>query len=109
MAQRTLRFPSSFAWGTSTAAYQVEGSWLTAKGLSIWDSFVRSPGRIRGGDTGDVAADHYRRYKADVKLMAQMGLKYYRFSISWARIIPGGSLAAGRGERGGRAVLLVAD
>ena len=91
-SERFVSFPSSFAWGTATAAYQIEGAWLAGKkGLTIWDAFTHTPGRIRGGETGDTATDHYRRYKADVKLMAQMGMKYYRFSISWARIMPAGT------------------
>ena len=88
----TISFPASFAWGTSTSAYQVEGGWMEGRrGLSIWDSFAHTPGKIKTGQTGDVAADHFHRFRADVKLMAQMSLKYYRFSIAWARIMPGGT------------------
>ena len=88
----TISFPPSFAWGTSTSAYQVEGGWMEGRrGLSIWDSFAHTPGKIKTGQTGDVAADHFHRFRADVKLMAQMSLKYYRFSIAWARIMPGGT------------------
>ena len=86
-----INFPASFAFGTATAAYQVEGSWQEGgKGLSIWDAFSHTPGKIRTGETGDVAADHFRRFKSDVKLMAQLKLKYYRFSISWSRVLPQG-------------------
>lgn len=88
----TIQFPESFAFGTSTSAYQVEGSWLEGgRGLSIWDAFSHTPGKIKGGDSGDTAADHFRRFRSDVRLMAQMSLKYYRFSISWSRIIPTGN------------------
>ena len=72
----TISFPPSFAWGTSTSAYQVEGGWMEGRrGLSIWDSFAHTPGKIKTGQTGDVAADHFHRFRADVKLMAQMSLK----------------------------------
>ena len=71
-----ISFPSSFAWGTSTAAYQIEGGWLdSGKGLSIWDAFAHTPGRVKDSATGDVAAEHLRRFRQDVKLMAQMSLK----------------------------------
>ena len=71
-----VSFPSSFAWGTSTAAYQIEGGWQDGgKGLSIWDAFSHTPGKVKDGSTGDVAADHLRRFRQDVKLMAQMSLK----------------------------------
>ena len=91
-ANDVITFPSSFAWGTSTAAYQIEGGWQEGgRGLSIWDAFAHTPGKTKGGATGDVAADHLHRFRADVKLMAQMSLKYYRFSISWSRILPAGT------------------
>ena len=87
-----VTFPSSFAWGASTAAYQIEGGWQEGgRGLSIWDAFAHTPGKIKGAVNGDVAADHFHRFRADVKLMAQMSLKYYRFSISWSRILPAGT------------------
>src|SRR5689334_5861871 len=84
-------FPEGFLWGAATAAYQVEGS-ATAdgRGPSIWDTFARTPGKVLGGDTGDVAADHYRRFRADVAMMAELGLPAYRFSVSWPRVRPGG-------------------
>ena len=85
-------FPENFAWGAATASYQIEGAWNEdGKGLSIWDEFSHTPGRIMNGDTGDVACDHYHRYKADVQLMKQIGLKAYRFSISWPRLLPNGT------------------
>ncbi|MEI3612504.1 glycoside hydrolase family 1 protein [Pseudogracilibacillus sp. SO30301A] len=84
-------FPKSFLWGAASAAYQVEGAWnADGKGVSNWDEFVRIPGKTFKGTTGDVAVDHYHRYKEDVKLMAEMGLKTYRFSVAWTRIFPNG-------------------
>ena len=86
-----ISFPAAFAFGTATAAYQIEGAAQEGgRGLSIWDAFSHAPGKIRTGETGDVAADHYHRWKSDVRLMAQMKLKYYRFSIAWSRILPNG-------------------
>jgi beta-galactosidase len=86
-----LHFPKGFVWGAATSSYQIEGAWLEGgKGLSIWDAFAHTPGKILGGHTGDVAADHYHRFHEDVALMAEMGLKAYRFSISWPRIQPTG-------------------
>jgi beta-glucosidase len=82
-----LRFPTGFVWGAATASFQVEGS-TTVDGRveSIWDEFCRRPGAVTNGDTGDPAADHYRRYADDVELMAQLGLGAYRFSIAWPRL-----------------------
>jgi beta-glucosidase len=72
-------FPAAFAFGTATAAYQIEGAYQEGgRGLSIWDAFAHTPGKVRTGETGDVAADHYHRFKSDVRLMAQMKLRYYR-------------------------------
>lgn len=86
------RFPPDFAWGAATAAYQVEGAVdVDGRTPSIWDTFSHTPGRIANGDTGDTACDHYRRWRDDVELMAEMGLSAYRFSISWPRVQPGGS------------------
>lgn len=85
------KFPKDFLWGSASAAYQVEGAWdLDGKGESVWDRFVKIPGKTFKGTTGEVAVDHYHRYKEDVKLMADQGLKAYRFSIAWARIFPNG-------------------
>ncbi|HVD71100.1 MAG TPA: family 1 glycosylhydrolase, partial [Actinomycetota bacterium] len=85
------RFPPGFVWGAATAAYQVEGAAGAAgRGESIWDRFSHTPGRVRNGDTGDVACDHYHRYRGDVALMADLGLSAYRFSVSWPRVIPAG-------------------
>ena len=86
------RFPDGFVWGAATAAYQVEGAVdADGRGQSIWDTFCRVPGAIAGGDTGDVACDHYHRYAEDVGLLAELGLGAYRFSIAWPRIQPDGS------------------
>ncbi|MGL5721023.1 MAG: GH1 family beta-glucosidase [Brevinema sp.] len=86
-----MAFPKDFLWGAASASYQVEGAWNEdGKGLSIWDEYVRIPGKTFEGTTGDVAVDHYHRYKEDVRLMKEMGLKSYRFSISWARVLPNG-------------------
>lgn len=86
-----LQFPKDFTWGAATSSYQIEGAWLAGgKGLSIWDVFAHTPGKIRNQENGNVAADHYHRFRDDVALMAKMGLKAYRFSISWPRIQPSG-------------------
>jgi beta-glucosidase len=83
--------PDGFLWGAATAAYQVEGAAaVDGRGPSIWDTFSRTPGAVRGGGTGDVATDHYHRYQEDVALMAELGLGAYRFSVSWSRIQPTG-------------------
>jgi beta-glucosidase len=88
----TVSFPKDFVWGASTAAYQVEGGWdEDGKGKSVWDAFVDRPGTIYRGHTGRVAADHYHRYAEDVRLMKEMGLGGYRFSLAWPRIIPDGT------------------
>lgn len=84
-------FPRGFLWGCATSAYQIEGSPLAdGAGPSNWHRFVHTPGRVAGGDTGDVACDHYRRMPEDVALMHQMGLDAYRFSIAWSRVLPEG-------------------
>lgn len=85
------RFPDDFLWGAATSAYQVEGSPLAdGAGPSIWHRFAHTPGRTANGETGDVACDHYRRYRGDVALLGDLGLNVYRFSISWSRILPAG-------------------
>src|SRR5246127_2241028 len=90
-----LPFPAGFTWGAATAAYQIEGAASTdGRTPSVWDTFSHTPGKVRGGDTGDVACDSYHRYREDVALMASLGLSAYRFSISWPRVQPGGRGAA---------------
>src|ERR1700683_2882446 len=85
-------FPDRFAWGVATAAYQIEGATAEdGRGPSIWDTFVRQPSAIPDGHTGDVATDHYYRWREDVALMADLGVDAYRFSIAWPRIQPSGS------------------
>jgi len=84
-------FPANFVWGAATSAHQIEGSPLAdGAGPSNWYRFSREPGRIVNGDTADVACDHYRRYAEDIRLMRELGLKAYRFSVSWSRIFPEG-------------------
>ena len=87
-----VSFPKNFWWGTATAAYQVEGAWNEdGKGESIWDRFAHTPGKIKNGDTGDVACDHYHRYHQDVEIMRGLQVNSYRFSIAWTRIQATGS------------------
>lgn len=87
-----MPFRNDFMWGAATASYQIEGAWNEdGKGLNIWDDFTSQPGKIRHNATGNTACDHYHHYKEDVKLMSELGLKAYRFSISWARILPEGT------------------
>ncbi len=87
----TARFPDDFLWGAATSAYQIEGSPLAdGAGASNWHRYAHQPGHISDGSNGDVACDHYRRYRDDVQLMAELGLKAYRFSVSWSRIFPEG-------------------
>lgn len=84
-------FPDNFIWGAATSAYQIEGSWNEdGRGPSIWDVYSHRRGKVRGGDNGDTAIDHYHRWKEDIQLMAALGLKAYRFSISWSRVLPRG-------------------
>jgi beta-glucosidase len=91
-APPSVTFPANFWWGTATASYQVEGAWNEdGKGESIWDRFSHTPGKIKNGDNGDVACDHYHRYTEDVRIMQALQMKSYRFSIAWPRIQPTGS------------------
>ena len=86
------RFPGKFLWGAATSDYQIEGAWdEDGKGPGIWDTFCRVPGAIANGDTGEIACDHYRRWREDVALMAELGLGAYRFAISWPRVLPAGT------------------
>jgi beta-glucosidase len=85
------QFPADFVWGAATASYQIEGAAAAdGRGESIWDRFSHTPGRVRDGHTGDVACDHYHRYREDVALIAELGLGAYRFSVSWPRVMPAG-------------------
>ena len=78
-----MRFPTHFAWGAAAASYQIEGAaYDDGKGLSVWDMMCRQPGRIWSGNTGEVACDHYHRYKEDVAVMKSIGLQGYRMSLS---------------------------
>src|SRR5689334_8024853 len=88
---KNYEFPQGFLWGSATSAYQIEGSPpADGAGQSIWHRFVRTPGMVKDGDTGDIACDHYRRYRDDVALMRSLGMQAYRFSIAWARVLPEG-------------------
>ncbi len=98
-------FPAGFLWGSASAAYQVEGAWdADGKGPSVWDVFTKQEGTTFKGSNGDVAVDHYHRYKEDIALMAEQGLKAYRFSVAWSRIYP-----AGRGEANERGLAFYDD
>ncbi|MBN3930031.1 beta-glucosidase [Streptomyces verrucosisporus] len=98
-ATRSARvFPPGFLWGTATAAYQIEGAASEGgRTPSIWDTFSRTPGRTRNGDTGDTACDHYHRWREDLEIMAGLGVGAYRFSVSWSRVQPGGGPASREG------------
>lgn len=86
-----IQFPKDFLWGTATSSYQIEGAHNEdGKGPSIWDAFCTIPNRIKNFDNGDVAIDHYHRYKEDVALIKKQGFKAYRFSIAWPRVMPEG-------------------
>jgi beta-glucosidase len=86
-----MRFPENFLWGTATAAYQVEGAVTEdGRGPSIWDTFSHTPGKVRHGDTGDIACDQYHRLEEDLDLMSELGMQAYRFSVAWPRIQPEG-------------------
>ncbi len=83
------KFPEDFVWGTSTSSYQIEGAHLAdGKGPSIWDTFTQIPGKVANYENANIAADHYHKYKEDIALMAEMGLKHYHLSISWSRVQP---------------------
>src|SRR5579864_5766637 len=84
-------FPADFVWGAATASYQIEGAVQEdGRSESIWDRFCRTPGKVHAGDVGDIACDHYHRYEEDVALMRTLGLRGYRFSVAWPRIVPQG-------------------
>ncbi len=85
-------FPADFVWGASTSSYQIEGAVdVDGRGKSIWDIFCHTPGRVKGGDTGDVACDHYHRWPEDVEWLQRGGFSAYRFSTAWPRIMPAGA------------------
>ncbi|MCG5217439.1 GH1 family beta-glucosidase [Streptosporangium sp. KLBMP 9127] len=87
-----MRFPQDFVWGAATSAYQIEGAaHEDGRGPSVWDTFSRTPGKVHGGDTGDVASGHYHRLEEDLDLMASLALRSYRFSLSWSRVLPEGT------------------
>ncbi|UJF32436.1 GH1 family beta-glucosidase [Paenibacillus hexagrammi] len=87
-----VQFPKDFIWGAATASYQVEGAYNEdGRGMSIWDTFSRTPGKVWNGDNGDVACDSYHRYEEDIAIMKDLGITEYRFSMAWPRIIPDGS------------------
>ncbi len=89
MSTIPLGFPDQFTWGVATSAYQIEGATNEdGRGVSIWDTFCRTPGKIYQGHTGEIAVDHYHRWKEDIRIMSDLGLNAYRFSISWPRIFP---------------------
>ena len=89
--ERVLGFPPGFAWGAATASYQIEGAVHEGgRSPSIWDTFSHTPGAVFNGDTGDVADDHYHRYRDDVALLADLGVTHYRFSLAWPRLQPDG-------------------
>ena len=83
--------PAGFTWGVATAAYQIEGAVAEdGRAPSIWDTFSHTPGKVAGGDTGDVACDHYHRWPEDLALMKRLGVDSYRLSIAWPRVHPQG-------------------
>ena len=93
------KFPENFIWGVACASYQCEGAWNEdGKGPNIWDDFCHEQGRqhVKNRDTGDTACDVYHRYKEDVALMKRHNIKAYRFSVSWARVIPDGTVRSTR-------------
>ena len=92
MDKKIIQFPKDFVWGAATASYQIEGAWNEdEKGESIWDRFSHTPGKVQDGDTGDMACDHYHRWEDDLKMIKQLGLKAYRFSTAWPRVLPNGT------------------
>jgi len=87
-----MGFAENFVWGAATAAYQIEGAaYEDGKGKNIWDVFTHTEGKISDNSSGDIACGHYHKFKEDVKLMSELGLKAYRFSISWSRLMPDGT------------------
>jgi beta-glucosidase len=92
-----VKFPEKFVWGAAAASYQVEGAWnKDGKGESVWDMMCHLPGKIHNGSTGDTACDHYSKYKEDVGIMRGIGLRAYRMSVSWSRVMPDGAGAVSK-------------
>ncbi|MBQ8687995.1 MAG: beta-glucosidase [Ruminococcus sp.] len=86
-----MKFPNHFIWGTASAAYQIEGAYQEdGKGLNIWDAYTQEGAYVAHGENGNIACDHYHRFREDVRIMREMGVKHYRFSLSWSRILPEG-------------------
>ena len=97
MSNSYPQFPAGFYFGSATAAYQIEGGWdADGKGRSIWDVFVHKRGKIKNGDTGDIACDTYRDFQTDVDIIAELEMNAYRFSIAWSRVLPQGRGAVNR-------------
>lgn len=89
---KAIKFPKNFVWGIASSAYQIEGAWdQDGKGISIWDTFSHTPGNVLNNENGNISIDHYHRYKDDIALMAKLGLRHYRFSTAWTRILPEGT------------------
>jgi len=87
-----MGFSDNFVWGAATSAYQIEGGVKGAgKGMHIWDVYTKESGKVYGGHTGETACDHYHRFREDVRIMKEIGLKAYRFSIDWTRVLPEGT------------------
>ncbi len=83
------RFPDGFVWGVGTSSYQIEGAVdADGRGRSIWDVFAHTPGKVNRGDTGDIACNSYNRLEDDVRLVSELGVGAYRFSVSWPRVLP---------------------
>jgi beta-glucosidase len=96
-ATSSLLSSSDFLWGSATASYQVEGAYEEdGRGRTVWDDYSHTPGKVANGDTGDVATDHYHRFKEDIQLIQDMGINSYRLSLAWSRIIPDGEGAVNR-------------
>lgn len=92
-------FPADFKWGVATSSYQIEGAAKEdGRGVSIWDTFAATPGKVVNGENGDVACDHYHLFKEDIAIMRKLGVQSYRFSIAWPRLFPQGDNV--REERG---------
>ena len=95
--RQPARFPPDFVWGAATASYQIEGAaHEDGRGESVWDRFCATPGKVRNGDTGEVACDFYHRYRDDIALMRELGLDAFRFSIAWPRVLPTGAARSTR-------------